>query len=135
MNETLNLHRQRTKWTADIELDNISHQSGVNCFLRSFRDSLFLLVSKTLINYQKKHFYFSKWSQVIVITSIISSTLRLDGINNWKNFFEILEWSLSSKHFAWWACFMFYFFMWGVWDDHSSYSYLCSIYSRDPSWK
>ena len=22
MNETLNLHRQRTKWTADIELDN-----------------------------------------------------------------------------------------------------------------
>ena len=23
MNETLNLHRQRTKWTADIELDNI----------------------------------------------------------------------------------------------------------------
>ena len=24
MNETLNLHRQRTKWTADIELDNIS---------------------------------------------------------------------------------------------------------------
>ena len=23
MNETLNLHRQRTKWTADIELDKI----------------------------------------------------------------------------------------------------------------
>ena len=23
MNETLNLHRQRTKWTVDIELDNI----------------------------------------------------------------------------------------------------------------
>ena len=23
MNETLNLHRQRTKWTADIELDNM----------------------------------------------------------------------------------------------------------------
>ena len=23
MNEPLNLHRQRTKWTADIELDNI----------------------------------------------------------------------------------------------------------------
>ena len=22
MNETLNLHRQRTKWTADMELDN-----------------------------------------------------------------------------------------------------------------
>ena len=24
MNETLNLHRQRTKWTVDIELDNIN---------------------------------------------------------------------------------------------------------------
>ena len=24
MNETLNLHRQRTKWTADIELDNFN---------------------------------------------------------------------------------------------------------------
>ena len=28
MNETLNLHRQRTKWTADIELDNKLTDSG-----------------------------------------------------------------------------------------------------------
>ena len=27
MNETLNLHRQRTKWTANIELDNMSKVS------------------------------------------------------------------------------------------------------------
>merc|ERR1712130_542913 len=28
MNETLNLHRQRTKWTADIELDNKNYIHG-----------------------------------------------------------------------------------------------------------
>ena len=32
MNETLNLHRQRTKWTADIELDNNNKQIA-NYFL------------------------------------------------------------------------------------------------------
>ena len=30
MNETLNLHRQRTKWTADIERDNSSLSACIN---------------------------------------------------------------------------------------------------------
>ena len=29
MNETLNLHRQRTKWTVDIELDNYPIAHGL----------------------------------------------------------------------------------------------------------
>ena len=29
MNETLNLHRQRTKWTADIELDNFFLEGSI----------------------------------------------------------------------------------------------------------
>ena len=32
MNETLNLHRQRTKWTVDIELDNYH-----KCFNLAFK--------------------------------------------------------------------------------------------------
>jgi len=38
MNETLNLHRQRTKWTADIELDNWK--------LISYIPSLLIIINK-----------------------------------------------------------------------------------------
>ena len=36
MNETLNLHRQRTKWTADIELDNKIY-TMIEAFLKEDR--------------------------------------------------------------------------------------------------
>ena len=33
MNETLNLHRQRIKWTADIELDNNGGEMSALCMM------------------------------------------------------------------------------------------------------
>ncbi len=45
MNETLNLHRQRTKWTADIELDNTAKKTKLYnlklLLLKVFKKSFF----------------------------------------------------------------------------------------------